>query len=102
MHKKLMKLLDPTDVIRSPSSVKKYLSTDQHKLYDLIWSRALSSQMESAKFDRNTITITSDDNGTIFKASGSVIKFDGFLKIYKDQKKDDDENISTQNVKRTY
>ena len=83
----------PTDVIRSPSSVKKYLSPDQHKLYDLIWSRALSSQMESAKFDRNTITLTSDDNGTIFKASGSVIKFDGFLKIYKDQKKGDDENI---------
>ena len=43
--------------------------------------------MESAKFDRNTITLTSDDSGTIFKASGSVIKFDGFLKIYKDQKK---------------
>ena len=83
----------PTDVIRSPSSVKKYLSPDQHKLYDLIWSRALSSQMESAKFDRNTITLTSDDSGTIFKASGSVIKFDGFLKIYKDQKKGDDENI---------
>ena len=83
----------PTDVIRSPSSVKKYLSPDQHKLYNLIWSRALSSQMESAKFDRNTITITSDDSETIFKASGSVIKFDGFLKIYKDQKKDDDENI---------
>jgi len=83
----------PTDVLRSPRGVKKYLSPDQHKLYDLIWSRALSSQMESAKFDRNTITLTSDDSGTIFKASGSVIKFDGFLKIYKDQKKDDDENI---------
>ena len=41
----------PTDVLRSPNSVKKYLSPDQHKLYDLIWSRALSSQMESAKFD---------------------------------------------------
>ena len=83
----------PTDVIRSPSSVKKYLSPDQHKLYDLIWSRALSSQMESAKFDQNTITLTSEDSGTIFKTSGSVIKFDGFLKIYKDQKKDGDENI---------
>ena len=47
----------PTDIIRTPQSVKKYLSSDQHKLYNLIWSRALSSQMESAKFDRNTITI---------------------------------------------
>ena len=49
----------PTDIYQTPDKVKKYLSTDQHKLYDLIWSRALSSQMQSAKFDRNTITITS-------------------------------------------
>ena len=83
----------PTDIIRTPQSVKKYLSTDQNKLYDLIWSRALSSQMESAKFDRNTITITSDNNDTICKASGSVLKFDGFLKIYNNQSKDDDETI---------
>ena len=83
----------PTDIIRTPQSVKKYLSPDQNKLYDLIWSRSLSSQMESAKFDRNTITITSDNNDTICKASGSVLKFDGFLKFYKNPNKDDDENI---------
>ena len=83
----------PTDIIRTPQSVKKYLSTDQNKLYDLIWSRALSSQMQSAKFDRNTITITSNNNDTVCKASGSVLKFDGFLKIYNNQGKDDDENI---------
>ena len=83
----------PTDIMRAPGTLKKYLSPDQHKLYDLIWSRALSSQMESAKFDRNTITITSEDNETICKASGSVIKFDGFLKVIKDNKKDDDEDM---------
>ncbi|MDC3089938.1 type I DNA topoisomerase [Candidatus Pelagibacter sp.] len=83
----------PTDIIRTPQSIKKYLSPDQNKLYDLIWSRSLSSQMESAKFDRNTITITSDNNDTICKASGSVLKFDGFLKVYKNPSKDDDENI---------
>ena len=83
----------PTDIMRAPDSVKKYLSPDQNKLYDLIWSRALSSQMESAKFDRNTITISTDDSTTICKASGSVIKFDGFLKVMKDTKKDDDEEI---------
>ena len=83
----------PTDILRSPDKVKKYLSTDQNKLYDLIWSRALSSQMQSAQFDRNTITITSEDNKTICKTSCSVIKFDGFLKVFKDQKKDEDENI---------
>ena len=71
------------------SSVKKYLSTDQQKLYNLIWGRALSSQMESAKFDRNTITITSHDNDTICKTSGSVLKFDGFLKVFPNPNKDD-------------
>jgi len=83
----------PTDIVRSPDKVKKYLSPDQHKVYDLIWSRALSSQMQSAQFDRNTITITSDNKETILKTSGSVIKFDGYLKIYKDPKKEDGESI---------
>ena len=73
----------PTDINRSPEKLKKYLSTDQYKLYNLIWSRALSSQMEPAKFDRKTIIIESKDKNNIFKASGSVIKFDGFLKLYK-------------------
>ena len=83
----------PTDIVRSPDKVKKYLSPEQHKVYDLIWSRALSSQMQSAQFDRNTITVTSDNKETILKTSGSVIKFDGYLKIYKDPKKEDGESI---------
>ena len=83
----------PTDITRSPDIVKKYLSTDQQKLYNLIWGRALSSQMETAKFDRNTITITSEDNGTICKSSGSVLKFDGFLKVFPNPSKDEDEAI---------
>ena len=80
----------PTEITRNPDSLKKYLSTDQYKLYNLIWSRALSSQMESAKFDRKTITINSDDNLNIFKASGSVLKFDGFLRLTSSD--DDNEN----------
>ena len=83
----------PTDIVKSPDKVKKYLSPEQHKVYDLIWSRALSSQMQSAQFDRNTITITSDNKETILRTSGSVIKFDGYLKIYKDPKKEDGESI---------
>ena len=82
----------PTNIIRAPNNIKKYLSPDQFKLYDLIWCRALSSQMESAKFDRNTVTVSSNDNGTICKASGSVIKFDGFLKVFKDNKNDENED----------
>ncbi len=83
----------PTDINRSPEAIKKYLSTDQNKLYNLIWCRALSSQMASAKFDRNTITIETDDKKTICKASGSVLKFDGFLKVYKNLNSDDDDEI---------
>ena len=83
----------PTDIDKSPDKLKKYLSTEQYKVYDLIWSRALSSQMQSAQFDRNTITITSDNKETILKTTGSVIKFDGYLKIYKDPKKEDGEGI---------
>ena len=83
----------PTDIMRAPDTIKKYLSPDQNKLYSLIWCRALSSQMESAKFNRNTITLSSQDNETLCKASGSVVKFDGFLKIMKDNKKDNDEEI---------
>jgi DNA topoisomerase-1 len=83
----------PTDISRSPDTVKKYLSTDQQKLYNLIWGRALSSQMETAKFDRNTITITTEDGGTICKSSGSVLKFDGFLKVFPSPSKDEDEAI---------
>ncbi|MDC3186028.1 type I DNA topoisomerase, partial [Candidatus Pelagibacter sp.] len=83
----------PTDINRSPETVKKYLSTDQNKLYNLIWSRALSSQMASAKFDRNTITIETEDKNTVCKTSGSVLKFDGFLKVYKNPNSEDDDEI---------
>ena len=83
----------PTDINNDPSMLKKYLSSDQHKLYNLIWSRALSSQMQTAKFDRKTIILTSDDGKNIFKASGSIIKFDGFLKLYKIDENNDEEKI---------
>jgi len=80
----------PTDIRRKPSDIKKYVNADQLKLYELIWSRALSSQMTPAEFDRNTIIISSNDNKINFRASGSVVKFDGFLKIYQVQETDDD------------
>jgi len=80
----------PTNVSRKPSDIKKYVNADQFKLYELIWSRALSSQMTPAEFDRNTIIISSNDNLIKFRASGSVIKFDGFLKVYQVQETDED------------
>merc|ERR1711965_944148 len=80
----------PTNISRKPSDIKKYVNADQFKLYELIWSRALSSQMTPAEFDRNTIIISSNDNKINFRASGSVVKFDGFLKIYQVQETDED------------
>ena len=83
----------PTDIKKKPAEMKKYLSSDQFKLYDLIWSRALASQMKSAEFNRNTIQINSDDSAIQFISSGSVIKFDGFLKVYSLQDEDEEKNI---------
>ena len=80
----------PTNISRKPSEIKKYVNADQFKLYELIWSRALSSQMTPAEFDRNTIIISSNDNKINFRASGSVVKFDGFLKVYQVQETDED------------
>ena len=83
----------PTEITRNPDRLKGYLSTDQFKLYNLIWSRALSSQMEPAKFDRKTITISSEDGENICKASGSVLKFDGYLKLSNVEEENGDEKI---------
>jgi len=80
----------PTDVKRKPEDIKKYVNADQYKLYDLIWSRALSSQMNPAEFDRNTILISSNDDKINFRTTGSMMKFEGFLKVYKIQETDDD------------
>ena len=87
----------PTEISRSPSDIKKYVNTDQFKLYQLIWNRALSSQMQPAEYDRNTILISSNDKNIKFRASGSLLKFDGFLKLYKDiDDKDDKDKILPQ------
>ena len=80
----------PTDVKRKPADIKKYVNADQYKLYDLIWSRALSSQMNPAEFNRNTILISSQDEKVNFRATGSIIKFEGFLKVYEVQETDED------------
>lgn len=83
----------PTDIFRTPDSVKAALDEDQFKLYELIWKRMVSSQMESAKFNQLTIDISSKDKNITFRATGSTLLFDGFLKLYEEGKDtDDDEN----------
>ena len=70
----------PTSISRTPESVKAYLSTDEYKLYRLIYIRALASLMHDAKTLATTVIL--ENNGYTFKATGSVLKFDGYLKVY--------------------
>lgn len=70
----------PTSIMRTPESMKKYLTPDEYKLYNLIYVRALSSLMANAKF--LTTSVILENNGYTFKTTGSVLKFDGYLKVY--------------------
>jgi DNA topoisomerase-1 len=70
----------PTEVSRTPEDVRKYLPDDQFKLYQLIWQRFVASQMLPAVFDQTTIDVEAGDY--TFRATGSILKFDGYLKVY--------------------
>ena len=70
----------PTSINRKPEDIKEYLSPDEYKLYKLIYYRALASLMADSKYLSTTISL--DNNGYLFKASGSVMTFDGYLKVY--------------------
>lgn len=82
----------PTEVGRTPDSLARYLKPEELKLYRLIWQRSVASQMTSAVFDQTTIDIQA--GRFLFRATGSVQKFDGFLKVYqegRDEKAEEDE-----------
>jgi DNA topoisomerase-1 len=89
----------PTSVLRTPESLEKLLAEDELKLYRLIWMRFIASQMNPALLDQTTIDINAEGKSKtpyIFRATGSVLKFEGFLKVYeegKDQKDDEDEDL---------
>ncbi len=70
----------PTSVIRVPESIKSYLSRDQHRLYNIIWNRFVASQMSPALMDQTSVDITA--SAYTFRATGTVIKFPGFMKLY--------------------
>lgn len=80
----------PTDYARSPETLKTYLDAEQLKLYDLIWKRAVASQMEQAQLDQTTVDIASQDQQIIFRSTGSIIAFDGFLKLYQESQDEED------------
>ena len=89
----------PTSMEHSPEDVAKYLAEDELKLYRLIWNRFVASQMAPAVFDQTTIDISAlgkDGSDYLFRATGSVLRFGGFLKVYeegKDQTDEEDEEL---------
>jgi DNA topoisomerase-1 len=80
----------PTSALRTPDSVASFLSKDELALYKLIWQRFVASQMMPALFDQTTIDINAGKN-YLLRATGSVLKFDGFLKVYEEGKDEKDE-----------
>ena len=88
----------PTSVHYVPDEIRRYLSEEQYKLYKLIWQRFVASQMVAAVFDQTTVEIAAQADRTYdFRVTGSVLKFDGFLKLYeesKDSKDEDDAALS--------
>ena len=72
----------PTSIKRTPESIKKYLSSDEYKVYSIVYYRALASLMKDAKVKQTSITL--DNNNYEFKSTGTITIFDGFMKVYKD------------------
>ena len=84
----------PTDIGRHPKDIAKVLDADQSRLYDLIWRRALASQMESAELERTTADIAATVGARTIdlRATGTVVKFDGFLTLYTEDRDEPDED----------
>ncbi len=89
----------PTDVARTPASVARYLDPEQRRLYELVWKRAVASQMQSAELDQVMVEIADParPNGPRLRSNGSIIAFDGYLKLYREGRDDaadeDDERM---------
>ncbi len=78
----------PTDLSRTPASVAHLLNRDQARLYELIWKRTLASQMESAVLDQVAVDVTAPSAKATLRATGSIVAFDGFLKVYREDSDD--------------
>ena len=83
----------PTSALRHPDQIKQYLKEDEYKVYKLIWQRFVASQMNPAVFDQTTVDIDAKSGNEIFwfRVTGSVLKFEGFLKVYEESKEAKDE-----------
>jgi DNA topoisomerase-1 len=83
----------PTSAMRHPDQIKQYLKEDEYKVYKLIWQRFVASQITPAVFDQTTVDIDAKSGADTFwfRVTGSVLKFDGFLKVYEESKEGKDE-----------
>ena len=79
----------PTDMRRRPDAVARYLDGEALRLYTLIWQRTMASQMSSAVLDQVAVDIAGNDNQAVFRATGSVVVFDGWLKVYQESEDED-------------
>src|SRR5437773_3574062 len=86
----------PTDLSRRPAEMRRRLDTDQARLYELIWIRTIASQMESAELERTTVDIAAKAGSRMLelRASGQVVKFDGFLALYQEGRDDEEDDDS--------
>jgi DNA topoisomerase-1 len=86
----------PTDVKRRPRDIARHLEPDQAKLYELIWTRTIACQMESAELERTTVDILAEAAARKldFRAVGQVVRFDGFLALYQEGRDDDEDEDS--------
>src|SRR5215470_7115717 len=82
----------PTDLSRRPEQVARHLHPDERRLYELIWKRAVASQMESALLDQVAVDVAGPGDRTVLRATGSTIVFDGFLTLYHEDRDDPDED----------
>jgi DNA topoisomerase I len=82
----------PTDPTRSPDDVKRFLDRDQNRLYELIWLRFMAGQMQPAVYDTTTVDFDIEGGGRhyLFRATGSVLKFDGYTRLYQEAREDGD------------
>ena len=93
----------PSDVMNTPKKMEMKLDSDAHKLYELIWKRTVACQMNPAILDRVAVDVSSSDEKILLRATGQVIQFDGFLKLYQESKDDadeDEDNIILPNVEK--
>ncbi|WP_287094468.1 type I DNA topoisomerase, partial [Mesorhizobium sp.] len=84
----------PTDFMRTPASVRQHLDADQARLYEMVWKRAIASQMQPAEIERTTVEIEAVNGARTaeLRAVGSVVRFDGFIAAYTEQKDEDSED----------